>query len=73
MDFDMQQGVMVLVHTPRTLVTLREMLLGLPSAWIEATEGTETCRPDVIVGHLNHGERTDWIQRAEIVRAQGVN
>ena len=41
MDFDMQQGVMVLVHTPR------EMLLGLPSAWIEASEGAETWSPDV--------------------------
>lgn len=29
MDFDMQQGLMVLMHTPRTL---REMVLGLPSA-----------------------------------------
>lgn len=44
MDFDIQQGVMVLERTPRTL---REMLLGLPSAWIEATEGAETWSPDV--------------------------
>ena len=41
MDFDILQGVMVLERTPR------EMLLGLPSACIEAMEGAETWSPDV--------------------------
>ena len=47
------------------------MLSGLPSAWIDATEGPETWSPYVIVGHLIHGERTDWIARAQIILAQG--
>jgi hypothetical protein len=47
------------------------MLLGLDSAWIDATEGPETWSPYVIVGHLIHGERADWIPRARIILARG--
>jgi DinB family protein len=47
------------------------MLAGLPPAWTDANEGADTWSPYVIVGHLIHGERTDWIGRAEIILAQG--
>jgi hypothetical protein len=70
MDFDLTQGIAVLDRTPSTL---REMLLGLGPAWVGATEGPETWSPYVIVGHLIHGERTDWIPRAQIILAQGAN
>jgi hypothetical protein len=49
------------------------MLAGLPSAWIDATEGPETWSPYVIVGHLVHGERADWLVRARIILDQGTN
>jgi hypothetical protein len=49
------------------------MLGGLPSAWTDATEGPDTWSPYDIVGHLIHGERTDWIPRAEIILAQGAD
>jgi hypothetical protein len=68
MDFDTAAGIAVLERTPQTM---RAMLEGLPSEWIDATEGPETWSPYVIVGHLIHGERTDWIARAEIILAQG--
>jgi hypothetical protein len=68
MDFDLTAGIAVLERTPHTL---RAMLAGLPPTWIEATEGPETWSPYVIVGHLIHGERTDWIPRAQIILAQG--
>jgi hypothetical protein len=68
MDFDLTTGIAVLDRTPRTL---RAMLAGLPPAWTDATEGPETWSPYDIVGHLIHGERTDWIPRAEIILAQG--
>ena len=68
MEFDLTTGTAVLERTPRTL---RAMLTGLPSAWIDATEGPETWSPYVIVGHLIHGDRTDWIPRAQIILAQG--
>jgi hypothetical protein len=49
------------------------MLSGLPDSWTSATEGPETWSPYDIVGHLIHGERTDWIPRARIVLDQGAN
>ena len=69
MHFDVTIGRGVLERTPHTL---RAMLAGLPSAWTDATEGPETWSPYVIVGHLIHGERTDWITRAELILAQGT-
>ena len=68
MDFELQAGIAVLERTPHTL---RAMLAGLPSVWTDATEGPETWSPYVIVGHLVHGERTDWIPRARMILAQG--
>ena len=68
MDFDLAHGLGVLERTP---VVLANMLRGLGPAWTDATEGPETWSPYDIVGHLIHGERTDWIPRAEIILAQG--
>ena len=68
MDFDLNAGVAILERTPHVL---RAMLAGLPAAWTDATEGPETWSPYVIVGHLIHGERTDWMARARIILAQG--
>jgi hypothetical protein len=68
MDFDLTSGTAILDRTP---ATLRAMLAGLPTMWTDATEGPETWSPYVIVGHLIHGERTDWIPRARIILAQG--
>jgi hypothetical protein len=49
------------------------MLNALAPAWTEAAEGPDTWSPYVVVGHLIHGERTDWIPRAQIILAQGTN
>ncbi|HEX9164606.1 MAG TPA: DinB family protein [Gemmatimonadales bacterium] len=68
MDFELTTGIAVLERTPPTL---RAMLAGLPPAWTDAAEGPETWSPYVILGHLIHGERTDWIPRARIILAQG--
>jgi hypothetical protein len=69
MDFDLVTGTAVLARTPQTM---RAMLAGLPPSWTDATEGPDTWSPYVIVGHLIHGERTDWIPRARIILAQGT-
>lgn len=68
--FDLHAGVAVLERTP---VTLREMLAGLPAQWIDVDEGPETWSPYAVIGHLVHGERTDWIPRARIILEQGAN
>ena len=70
MDFDLSSGIAVLQRMPWTL---RTMLSSIPAAWIVANEGPDTWSPYDIVGHLIHGERTDWIPRAEIILAQGPN
>lgn len=68
MEFDLSAGVAVLERTP---ATLRALLAGLPSGWLHATEGPETWSPYDVVGHLVHGERTDWIPRARLILEQG--
>ncbi len=70
MNFDLADARAVLERTPPTL---RAMLAGLPGPWTEATEGPETWSPFDIMGHLIHGERTDWIARAELILAQGAS
>ncbi|MEO5580106.1 MAG: DinB family protein [Gemmatimonadaceae bacterium] len=70
MEFDIERGIAVLDRTP---LVLRAMLEGLAPDWTDATEGPETWSPYVIVGHLIHGERTDWIPRAQLILAQGTN
>lgn len=56
----------------RTPAVLRSWFLDLPDAWTRANEGPDTWSAYDIVGHLNHGERTDWIPRARIILAQGA-
>jgi uncharacterized damage-inducible protein DinB len=48
----------------RTPKILRAWLSGLPEHLIQATEGPDTWSPFDVVGHLIHGDRTDWIPRA---------
>ena len=60
-------AIAILEHTPQAL---RALLDGLSPAWTDATEGPDTWSPYVIVGHLIHGERTDWIPRARIILEQ---
>lgn len=66
--FSLEESVPVLERTP---AVLRTLLTGLPEPWITADEGPETWSPYDVVGHLIHGERTDWIPRAEIILTHG--
>jgi hypothetical protein len=67
-SFDLAESIAVLERTP---ATFRALLAGLPEAWIATDEGPDTFSPFDNVGHLIHGERTDWITRATIILAQG--
>lgn len=68
MNFDLATAVPVLSRTPTVLDVL---LRGLPSAWVSETEGPDTWSAFDVVGHLIHGERTDWMPRAELLLARG--
>lgn len=67
---DLNETIAVLRRTPSVIRTLLE---GLPHSWVTCDEGPDTFSPRDVVGHLIHGERTDWIPRAEIILAQGEN
>jgi hypothetical protein len=64
MEYTVDDGIQILERTP---ATLRAMLEGLDPTWTDATEGPDTWSPYIILGHLIHGERGDWITRAAII------
>lgn len=68
MDFDLNRGMAILERTP---ATLRALLHDLPDEWTRHNEGPDSWSPYDVLGHLVHGERTDWIERARIILAQG--
>jgi len=68
MNFSLEDGIPILRRTP---AVLRALLWDAPDPWIHATEGPDTWSPFDIVGHLIHGERTDWIPRTELLLAYG--
>lgn len=68
--FDLEASLEVLRRTP---ATLSAMLAGISATWHDATEGGDSWSPYVIVGHLIHGERTDWLPRALVILAQGAS
>jgi hypothetical protein len=55
----------------RTPGTLDAWLRGLPECWLVANEGSDTWSPIDIVGHLIHGERTDWMPRVRRILDHG--
>jgi hypothetical protein len=68
MELRLDDAVPLLQRTPRAV---RALLLGLPDPWTRASEGPETWSPFDVVGHLIHGERTDWMPRVEHILAHG--
>jgi len=64
--FNVEEAVEVLRHTPATVAALLDTI---PDRLARATEGEGTWSPYDVVGHLIHGERTDWIPRARHILA----
>lgn len=60
----LQQTTSLLRRTPVVLDTL---LRDLPDEWTQRNEGEKTWSAFDVVGHLIHGERTDWIPRTKII------
>jgi uncharacterized damage-inducible protein DinB len=67
-DFSFDDALPILRRTP---AVLRAWLSELPASWTTLNEGGDTWSPYDIVGHLIHGERTDWVPRAELLLAHG--
>src|SRR5215207_2998260 len=68
MKLELEHVTEILRRTPSTLNSL---LRDLPGPWLVHNEGRETWSPYDIVGHLIHGEETDWIPRAKIILDHG--
>jgi hypothetical protein len=64
MQFSLNKSLEILRNTP---IVLEAMLAGLSDEWINNNEGPDTWSPYDILGHLIHGEKTDWIPRVEII------
>ncbi|MBK8954310.1 MAG: DinB family protein [Saprospiraceae bacterium] len=64
MIFELNKAIEILTQTPKTV---ESMLSGLSEEWVFVTEGDNTWSAYDIVGHLIHGEKTDWIPRMEII------
>lgn len=56
----------------RTPATLDALLRDLPDSLTLATEDPGTWSSYTVIGHLIHGEKTDWIPRLEIILEHGA-
>ena len=70
MRVEMSHVFEVLERTPDAL---RSLLGGLSDDWTLPNEGPETFSPHDVVGHLIHGEKTDWIPRVRVILEHGAS
>jgi hypothetical protein len=70
MKFALKHATEILKQTP---FTLQRMLEGLSDDWTQSSGDRESWGVYDVIGHLIHGEETDWIPRAEIIFAQSEN
>lgn len=68
MNFSVTRSIEILERTPYVLEVL---LRDLSPFWVENNEGADTWSPYDVMGHLIHGDRTDWIARLRIILSDG--
>ena len=64
----LQNTVALLERTP---AALNALVRELPEDWTMKNEGDGTWSVFDVIGHLIHGERTDWIPRTNIILRDG--
>ena len=64
MEHNLQHTVSLLARTP---AAFNALLRGLPVTWTFRNEGENTWSAFDVIGHLIHGERTDWMPRLRLV------
>lgn len=69
-NFDLHESIQILERTPSVL---HGFLCGLNDKWIYANEGENTFSAFDVIGHLIHGEKTDWIVRMELILSENDN
>jgi hypothetical protein len=70
MTFQLDRSLELLERTP---TVLQAWLGGLSEDWTAHNEGGETWSPYDVLGHLIHGERTDWIARLRMILDHGTS
>jgi hypothetical protein len=65
---NLQDTISLLSRTP---AALNALLRDLPDTWTLRNEGENTWSAYDVVGHLNHGERTDWLPRVKRIMEFG--
>ena len=65
----MHQSIEILERTP---VVLNNLLEGLSVEWTSNNEGGETWSAYDVIGHLIHGEKTDWLTRVELILSENA-
>jgi len=63
-EHNLDHTISLLTRTP---AALNALLRDLPEAWTSRNEGENTFSVSDVVGHLIHGERTDWMSRAKVI------
>lgn len=64
MEFNLKKGIEILERTPKILHAFLEHL---SEDWTHCNEGDNTWSAFDVVGHLIHGEKTDWTSRLDII------
>ena len=64
MEHNLEHTISLLTRTPSALNAL---IRDLPEGWVLRNEGDDTWSVFEVIGHLNHGERTDWMARARTI------
>jgi DinB superfamily len=68
MQFKLAQAMEVLTQTP---AVLNALLRGKSAEWLNSRKTPESFSPLDVVGHLIHGDKTDWIPRAQLILSSG--
>jgi hypothetical protein len=68
MKLEVERALEILERTPSIV---EAALSGLSEEWLSAREGEGTFSPRDVLGHLIHGEETDWVPRLELILETG--
>ena len=64
MKYSLERSYEILDRTP---AVLQALLVGLSDDWVMPNVGPETFSPYDVIGHLVHGEKTDWVVRTKLI------
>lgn len=70
MNFTLEKSIDILERTPHVI---NAMLQNKSEDWTSHNEGGETWSVFDIIGHLIHGEKTDWMLRTDIILSENAD